>query len=158
MSSKAIFVDSSILIEYYKNAQTELLDSLLDAKHVQVCISQIVVSEYLFHCLGIDGGKSPISVKHSGTISIVLTHGNHTVFLRQFSYLQDGDLLIERVPILMSQYNLLPNDALILALCQLHQIQAVASYDSDFKNACTGLNITLLQNVSDFEVFIKSNG
>lgn len=152
MSSKAIFADSSILIEYYKNAQTELLDKLLDAKHVQVCISQIVVSEYLFHCLGIDGGKSPLSVKQSKTIAAVLSNGNHAIFLKQFTYLEDSNLLIERVPILMAQYNLLPNDALILAICQLHQILAVASYDSDFKNACIGLNITLVQNVSDFEL------
>ncbi|HMN89998.1 MAG TPA: type II toxin-antitoxin system VapC family toxin [Saprospiraceae bacterium] len=157
MSSKAVFVDSSILIEYYKNTQTALLDKLLDTQHIQVCISQIVVSEYLFHCLGIDGGKSPLSVKQAKSIATVLSNGNHAVFLKQFSYLQDSNLLVERVPELMSQYNLLPNDALILSLCQIHQIPAVASYDTDFKNACVGLNIALLQNVSDYNNFLKDN-
>ncbi len=156
MSSKAVFVDSSILVEYYKATQTALLDNLLNAQHIQICISQIVVSEYLFHCLGIDGGKSPLSVKQDRSIVTVLSNANHAVFLKQFSYLQDSNLLVERVPELMSQYNLLPNDALILALCQLHKISVIASYDSDFKEVCKDLNITLLQTASDFEIFTKT--
>lgn len=156
MNNRVVFVDSSILIEYYKNTQTELLDRLLDAKEIRICISQIVVSEYLFHCLGIDGGKSPLSVKQSSAIATVLSNGNHAIFLKQYTYLQDSDLLVERVPVIMSKYNLLPNDALIIAICQSNQISAIASYDPDFIKVCKDLNIMLLQTLDDFEIFIKN--
>ncbi len=156
MNNRFVFVDSSVLIEYYKNTQTELLDRLLDAKEIQICISQIIVSEYLFHCLGVDGGKSPLSVKQSSAIASVLSNGNHAIFLKQYTYLQDSDLLVERVPVLMSKYNLLPNDAVIIATCQLNQIAAIASYDPDFIKACKDLNIMLLQTLADFEIFIQN--
>lgn len=156
MNNRFVFVDSSVLIEYYKNAQTELLDRLLDTKEIQICISQIVVSEYLFHCLGVDGGKSPLSVKQSSAIANVLSNGNHATFLKQYTYLQDSDFLLERVPVLMSKYNLLPNDAIIIATCQLNQIAAIASYDPDFIKVCKDLNIMLLQTLADFEIFIQN--
>jgi predicted nucleic acid-binding protein len=50
----------------------------------------------------------------------------------------------------MQKYNLLPNDALILATFKIHQIQQIASFDStDFENACLGENIKLVQRIED---------
>jgi uncharacterized protein len=49
----------------------------------------------------------------------------------------------------MQQYNLMPNDALILATCKLHRITRLASYDSDFATACTAKGIRLMQTVAD---------
>jgi len=49
----------------------------------------------------------------------------------------------------MQRYNLLPNDALILASCQLHGIPALASYDPDFETACAGENVRLVRQISD---------
>lgn len=49
----------------------------------------------------------------------------------------------------MVTYNLLPNDALILATCKLHNIKRLASYDSDFARACIGEGIQLIQTVAD---------
>ncbi|MFN7117135.1 MAG: PIN domain-containing protein [Saprospiraceae bacterium] len=60
------------------------------------------------------------------------------------------------MPVIMSKYNLLPNDALIIAICQLNQISAIASYDPDFITVCKDLNIMLLQTLDDFEIFIKN--
>jgi predicted nucleic acid-binding protein len=50
----------------------------------------------------------------------------------------------------MQKYNLLPNDALILATCKIYQIQQIASFDStDFEKACLGENIKLVQRIED---------
>lgn len=50
----------------------------------------------------------------------------------------------------MQKYNLLPNDALILATCKIHQIPQLASFDTtDFEQACIGENIKLIQKVQD---------
>jgi predicted nucleic acid-binding protein len=45
----------------------------------------------------------------------------------------------------MAKYNLLSNDAIILATCKLHNIPNLASHDSDFEEACKGEGITLLK-------------
>jgi predicted nucleic acid-binding protein len=55
-----------------------------------------------------------------------------------------SEVIIELVPILMSKYNLLPNDAIILATCKIHNITQLASHDKDFKTACDIEGITLL--------------
>jgi predicted nucleic acid-binding protein len=49
-------------------------------------------------------------------------------------------------PALMSKYNLLPNDAIILAACKFHKI-GLASHDSDFIIPCESENIELLRDI-----------
>jgi predicted nucleic acid-binding protein len=44
----------------------------------------------------------------------------------------------------MKKYNLLPNDAQILATCKIYGIAILASYDSDFATACQEEGITLM--------------
>jgi predicted nucleic acid-binding protein len=48
-------------------------------------------------------------------------------------------------PIFMSKYNLLPNDAIILATCKMHNITKLASYDTDFIVPCQEEGIELLR-------------
>ncbi|AEE49203.1 PIN domain-containing protein [Haliscomenobacter hydrossis] len=154
MSNK-VFLDSSILIEYRKGSKTELLDCLLDDANYELFISQAVASEYLYHLLAILEGKSPLALKSSGVIGQTLNARKPDFFVEKISWLSDKPLLFSTSVELMAQYNLLPNDALILALCHLHEISLIASYDPDFLEPCKRLGITLLQNKSDFEAFIK---
>lgn len=49
----------------------------------------------------------------------------------------------------MQRYNLLPNDALIVATAKLHDILTIASLDPDFESACQGEGIRLIREVSD---------
>ncbi len=42
------------------------------------------------------------------------------------------------------KYNLLPNDAIILAICKIHGIIQLASHDKDFVEPCKQEGITLL--------------
>jgi predicted nucleic acid-binding protein len=45
----------------------------------------------------------------------------------------------------MVKYNLLPNDAIILATCKLHAITKLASHDRDFIIPCKAEGIELLR-------------
>jgi predicted nucleic acid-binding protein len=50
----------------------------------------------------------------------------------------------------MQKHNLLPNDALILATCKIHQIPQIASFDlTDFEKACLAENIQLIHTIKD---------
>ncbi len=48
---------------------------------------------------------------------------------------------------MMKKYNLLPNDAIILASCRENKIKVLASYDSDFKTVCKNENIVLITGI-----------
>jgi hypothetical protein len=57
------------LIEYRKGTRTALLDALLQhSDQLDLCISEIVSSEYLFHLLALFGQKSPLSIKENKAI------------------------------------------------------------------------------------------
>jgi predicted nucleic acid-binding protein len=65
-------------------------------------------------------------------------------------YLTDSQDIMSICLDLMQKYNLLPNDALILATCKIYQIRQIASFDStDFEKACLGENIKLIQRIED---------
>lgn len=149
--NSSIFLDSSILVEYRKGTKTELLDQLLQhSKQLDLCISETVSSEYLFHLLALFGQKSPLTLKMNKSIGEYLNQANPNHLIHQFTWLTGDVNLHQQAVEIMSTYNLLPNDALILALCQFHQISALASYDSDFVAPCANLKITLLQTKKDF--------
>ena len=50
---------------------------------------------------------------------------------------------------MMRKYNLLPNDALILASCKAQNIAVLGSHDSDFTAACAAEWIRLISKASD---------
>ena len=52
---------------------------------------------------------------------------------------------------LMEKYNLLTNDAIILATCKYYNIDKLASLDKDFEYATQSEGIKLIKNVSDIE-------
>jgi predicted nucleic acid-binding protein len=139
-----VFIDSSVLIEYYKNTETDLLNRLLAQTNIQLLINQVVLSEFSFHQLAIKGNKSPLSVKQSAQISTILSDNNPKDFLNLFTALQNGNEIISEYIRFMQQYNLLPNDALILATCKLNDIIHLASFDADFEEPCKSEGIILL--------------
>jgi len=153
MSNK-ILVDSSLLVEYRKGNHLEILNAMLAEGTCELLISQVVVSEYLFHHLAIVGGKSPRTIKENGDIFPVFEQRKPLPFLELFTWLPDDAAMLHPAVALMAKYNLLPNDALILALCKHHNIPAIASFDPDFIMPCRGEGIRLLQTVVDFESFL----
>ena len=131
MSSR-IFLDSSILVERTKGTRTELFDHLISNDRYDLSISQVVLSEYTFYLLVIEGGKAPLTLKRDKAIPTVIESHNPADFLSKMIFLEPGSAVISLYLGYMVQYNLLPNDALILAICKLNGVERIASYDVDF--------------------------
>lgn len=144
-----IMLDSSILVEYIKQNRTELLDGLAKNDAYELCINSTVLSECTFHWIALYGDKAPRTVQQARRISDVLTSRPPADFLSQFTVLPSDDRIVPLYLDLMQQYNLLPNDALIVATAKMHQIPAVTSFDADFVAACTGEGIRLVREVAD---------
>ena len=144
-----LFLDSSILIEWAKKTQVELLNNLITTTQYTLCISQIVLSEFTYYWLAIQAGKAPVTLKRDGNISQSITMNNPVSLLSKLTYLEPGAAIIPLYLHFMEQYNLLPNDALILAICKLSGITQIASYDADFAPVCRREGIRLIQQLTD---------
>jgi uncharacterized protein len=152
MSNNRLFLDSSILVEYVKGNKTDLLDYLLNDAGVSLFISQIVISEFYFHALAAYGSKSPLSLKMSGGIGTIMHDNQPQQFLQLFNFLSDDATFVETTAHLMEKHNLLPNDALIIANCQHHNVTHIASYDiNDMTPVCKSENMVLISTVQDFK-------
>jgi predicted nucleic acid-binding protein len=112
-------------------------------------INGIVASEYLYRLLGILGEKSPMSVAESGQIRQTLDKHQTAKLLSGFNFLNISKSAVIHAIDLMKNHNLLPNDALILSTCKLTTIAILASYDSDFREACQKEGIRLIKSVED---------
>ena len=56
--------------------------------------------------------------------------------LKNFEFIPSTKELLTVVPALMGKYNLLSNDAIILATCKINNISILASQDTDFVQPC----------------------
>ena len=138
-----IFVDTSVLIEYIKGTKTELLEELIINKY-SLYISTIVYSEFMFHFISVTTGKSPFTIKKKKDIKNILERYEPIKFLEFFEILPETKQIIELSYLFMKKYNLLPNDSLILAACKVYNLDALASYDLDFKETAEKENVKLL--------------
>jgi predicted nucleic acid-binding protein len=150
MTSKRILLDSSILVERAKRTRIELFDHLMQRDEYEKCICSPVLSEFAFHLLAIEGGKAPRTLKENRVIAALLTANPPDTLLNLFTFLPDSSQTISVYIDLLTKYNLLPNDALILSACLLHNILYLASYDRiDFEKACVAEGIILISDVLD---------
>ena len=104
MSNK-IFLDSSILVEYRKGVQTDLLEGIIANEAFELLINQVVVSEYLYYHIAIFSGKSPMTIKSAKEIKKYLSMGDPDGFLTQFGWLNDFPLLHRKASYFMQTYN-----------------------------------------------------
>jgi predicted nucleic acid-binding protein len=148
VSAMKVFIDSGILIEYEKQTKTELLEYLI-VNGYHIYINPVVVSEYLYKLLGIIGGRSPLSIRESGKINDTLSKHDTKLFLSNFEVLPIPDMALPLAVDFMSTYNMLPNDAIILASCKLQNVDMLASHDKDFTAACIAEGIKLIANFTD---------
>lgn len=139
-----IFLDSSVLIEFENGRNRELLTALVTNTNFILCINSVVASEYFYKLLAIIGGKSPMSICESKKIKDVLSQHNTERFLSFFTILDTPKEAVLLSLSFMKKYNLLPNDALILATCKIHNINVLASLDTDYTYACQQENIQLI--------------
>ncbi len=139
------FIDSSILIEYNKGTKVRLFSSLMSNDLFRCIINETFVSEFLFHFLAHNGKRSPQAVHSSNQIAEVFKNSRQYKLISVCHFLPFDTRIISLVPLLMAKYNLLPNDAIILASCKLNHIKQLVSHDTDFIIPCKAEGIDLLQ-------------
>lgn len=144
-----IFVESSILVEYMKgrNRLFEILtESRLRYPTLRYVYNATVLNEYLFHYLGVEGNKAPLTLKVNKLIPGLLQSNDYAAALRQMTYLSDNINFVEQVPYFMQRYNLLPSDAAILTTCLQYDIQHIATLDADFTVPCETEGLTIVNS------------
>ena len=146
-TTNRIFIDSSILIEAIKGKKIDFYTSLVSDRSNHFFVNDIVVSEYVYFILGLNSGISPRTIKEKKLIGNILNNSVKEInILKDFTFISSDERLLDYVPELMSKYNLLPNDAIILATCKIHSINMLASHDTDFIEPCNEEGIHLLSS------------
>ncbi len=139
-----IMIDSSLLVEYVKKTRMSLLNRLINDSSATCYINETVVSEFLFYHLKLNSAASPRSAKSSNRIKSIIESTSDYNLLYLFHFLSTDKKIYGLAPQFMSQYNILPNDAIILATCKIHGIVKLASHDSDFIIPCQQEGIELV--------------
>ncbi len=120
------FLDSSILIEFNKGSKIHLFNKLQSDPNITCYVNEAVVSEFLFYYLANNGSIAPQTLKSRNEIKDVFANYQQYQLIKLCRFISNDDRLFTTVPQLMSQYNLLPNDAIILATCKIHNITKLA--------------------------------
>ena len=142
-----IFIDISVLIEAYKGNKVKFYDSLFSNVGNQFFINDIVLSESVYFILGFHSGVSPRTMQQRNAIGSPINNEIEQIdILQEFNFLSGNYSFLSGIPQLMAKYNLLPNDAIILATCKLHETK-LASHDADFIIPCESENIELLRDI-----------
>ncbi len=143
-----VFIDSGVLIEYLKGNGIAFFDKLILSKLHKLYINQIVVSEFLFHYIAIHAQKSPLSAKKGNTIQNIIEQFNPQTFIEDFNLVNCTTEISVIAIQMMKKYNVLPNDAIIIASCIENNIEYIATYDSDFEIPCKSENIKILNDLT----------
>ncbi len=145
-----IFIDSSIFIENFKGNTTakEILEVAIDK--FEICINSIVFSEVIFKLMVLKSDKSILTIKSKNLVSSLIKElEKYSELLLLFKVLEENKEILNISLKLMEKYDLLTNDALILATCKYHGIDKIASLDSDFEKATISENIKLIKNANE---------
>ncbi len=145
-TTNRIFIDSSVLLEAFKGNKVDFYNRLIFNIDNSFYINEIVLSEYLYYVLAITAATSPRTIKEKGNIPTVLNSISiETLIPQDFILLPSTSLYFDLVPKVMIKYNMLSNDAIILAACIVHDIKTLASHDTDFIIPCKAEGIELLR-------------
>lgn len=83
------------------------------------------------------GKKSPLSIKMAGEIGVIIKNEQPHLILNYFEFICDDNRMIDETVRLMTKYNLLSNDALIVSICILNKIKNIASFNKvDLTKVC----------------------
>ncbi len=132
-----VFFDSNIFIKYLAGAEEakKLIDKV-ERGEWRGYVNDVVVSEvvygYLRLVLSVSRYKlSDYIVKHVDKVKELLEQDVYPLFT-DFEHLPTS-VGVDRLLEYMANYRLLPNDALIAATCRTYGIDAIATFDEDFK-------------------------
>ena len=141
-------MDSSIFVEPLKGNKVNFYKLLISDLENELYINDVVLSEYLYYVLAFNSDVSPKTLQRKHQIKDIIEQRPEIVrALNSFILLPSDESFIKRVPVLMAKYNLLPNDAIILATCKLHGTK-LASHDADFIIPCQSENIDLINELN----------
>ncbi len=140
-----VFVDSSVLIEPLQNRKVDFYVKLVSNRDYLLCINSIVVSEYLYKYIGLQNLGSPRNIQEKNKMADALQPYFITNTLEEFMFVEANNVIASLAPSFMAKYNLLPNDAIILATCKVYNIARLASHDQDFIQPCIEEQIELLR-------------
>lgn len=139
-----VFLDSSVLIEAIKGSQTQLLEKLMSDESYECCINSIVVSEFMFHFLAVNASVAPLTLKMQKQIPSVIQSNTGWQILNHYNFIDSDARIVSLTPQIMQKYNLLSNDAIIIATCKISEIKFIASLDSELKDVCLSEGITFI--------------
>jgi len=148
MGPLTAFVDTNVIIEHLEG-NVDLLD--IRERFDVLYSNSIVFSEVLMVYLRALTGERPYTLKHNPNIIRKLSE-ELLDFSRLFELFLDLEInrAVETLAVeYMIKYDLLPNDALILATCRFHDVKYLISFDGDFANACEGEGISLISDPED---------
>jgi uncharacterized protein len=148
-----LFLDSGIFIEYLKGRKIDFYEFLIQQDY-ELFINQVVFSEFLYYFIGTVGNKSPLAIKESGRLPDCLKDRNPIDMIPGVQVLNHNSGISQSAIDIIKQFNLLPNDALILATCKYFDIKYLATFDSDFEVPCNSLGIRIFNDKSELKVFI----
>jgi len=148
-----IFLDSNIFTEHFKGNKkaTAFLKGLIGE---ELYINEVVYSEVAYITIRILSGKPYPDLKKDR--KLVGSAGKKFIEM-VYPTLNLADFLeIDRDVVglankFIQKYGLLPNDALILATCRKYELDALASLDTDFQDACKKEGLALISDVKDLE-------
>ncbi len=143
---KSFFIDSNIIIEAFK--KNGLKDAFL--------IWQRILDLFLEHDFFINLVVKNEVAYHLYVKRKLLSIEDLKTLLKAFKNLPIVEEIEDDMLRLMENYNLKPNDALILATCKYYQIPYLVSLDTDFEEPCKGEGITLINTPQRFEEILKT--
>lgn len=97
-----VFVDSSRLIDVEKRNYTKLLQDLYFKNSVQLCINDIVVSQFFFHFIGLQTGKASLIIKEKKEIASVMDVYIKDEILTNFQFIPSSKKIVSAVPDFMN--------------------------------------------------------
>ncbi len=146
-----IFVDSSVLIEYFKGSNCELLDHLGSSPNYNLFINDIVISEVIYHMVAHSSGASPMTLKRKSLLKAKVDSIDFETLFMQFFHISTRVRSISAITSLMSEFNLLSNDAIILNCCVENEIQYLATFDADFTAPSTHFGISAISSIEQLK-------
>ena len=143
---KSFFIDSNIIIEAFK--RNGLKDAFL--------IWQRILDLFLEHDFFINLVVKNEVAYHLYVKRKLLSIEDLRALLKAFKNLPIVEEIEDDMLRLMENYNLKPNDALILAACKYYQVPYLVSLDTDFEEPCKGEGVTLINTLQRFEEILKT--
>ncbi len=130
-------IDTNVIIKYYTGdiEARKALEPVINGE-ITGFINNIIFSEVIFILLKLLTGMKAYELKKKPPIikDIIKKIDKQIMFLREyFVELEISEDVKQMALAVMSQYGLLPNDALIAATCKQNGIGTIVTFDEDFK-------------------------